>query len=58
VSADSVISSQLGLWKSLLADMAATPRWSDKIRYLFMPPDWRPRAEPSLAIAPAARDVA
>ncbi|MFT3922298.1 MAG: sterol desaturase family protein [Myxococcales bacterium] len=44
VNAESVISSQLGIWKSMLADMRATPRWMDKIKIPFMPPDWHPRA--------------
>ncbi|MES1205267.1 MAG: sterol desaturase family protein [Pseudomonadota bacterium] len=50
VKAESILSSQFGLWKSLLADMRSTPRWTDRIKYVFMPPDWHPqRPPPSVA---------
>lgn len=43
VKSASILGSQLGLWKSLVADMRSTPRWTDRIKYVFMPPDWHPR---------------
>lgn len=41
VNAASLVSSQVGLWRSMFADMRATPRWSDKLKVVFMPPDFR-----------------
>jgi sterol desaturase/sphingolipid hydroxylase (fatty acid hydroxylase superfamily) len=58
VNAKSVISIQLGIWQNMFADMRATPRWSEKLRYLIMPPDWRPRAEAPARIATGASEAA
>lgn len=58
VDASSVLSTQFGLWRTLFADMRSTPRWVDKIRYLFMPPGWRPRPELSPPMTPMAGEVA
>lgn len=41
---ESVWSSQFALWKSLIKDIRATPKLTDKIKYLFMPPGWHPNA--------------
>lgn len=48
VDAGSVVSSQVGLWWTLLADLRSAPSWIDRFKHLVMPPDWRP----SLPAAP------
>jgi sterol desaturase/sphingolipid hydroxylase (fatty acid hydroxylase superfamily) len=51
VKAKSIVSSQFSLWKSLLADMKSTPKWIDRIKYVFMPPGWHPqRPQPSMTV--------
>lgn len=47
-SSESVLSTQLGLWRDLIDDMRSTPRWTDKLAYLVMPPAWSPDPEKSV----------
>ncbi len=42
VNTENIISSQFGLLKHLFNDIKSTPKWSNKIKYIFMPPDWKP----------------
>jgi len=49
-----VLSTQFGLWQSLFADMRSTPKWADKVKYLFMPPGWHPRLESSPRVDPSS----
>ena len=48
VNSESVLSTQLGLWRDLIDDICATPRWTDKLAYLVMPPGWSPDPEKSV----------
>ncbi|WP_299459928.1 sterol desaturase family protein [uncultured Microscilla sp.] len=43
LNTESVLSSQFDLWKSLIRDIKATPKITDKIKYLVMPPGWHPQ---------------
>jgi sterol desaturase/sphingolipid hydroxylase (fatty acid hydroxylase superfamily) len=55
----SIVSCQIGLWQSLLRDMRSAPSLADKLKYLVMPPDWRPGDAASRARSEApARSVA
>lgn len=58
IDPESIWSSQFGLWKSLFADIRSTPKWADKIAYVFMPPGWAPRSEPSPPVVEWAREAA
>ena len=44
---------QTVLWRELFRDMAQAERWSDKLKYLIMPPDWRPRPRGESFVVPA-----
>lgn len=40
IDSDSLVETQLDEWKSLWRDIRNAPRWSDKIKYMLMPPGW------------------
>ncbi|WP_422089392.1 sterol desaturase family protein [Tenacibaculum ovolyticum] len=42
INTENVFSSQFGLFKDLIKDLKSTNKLSDKIKYLIMPPDWKP----------------
>ncbi|WP_064965608.1 sterol desaturase family protein [Tenacibaculum ovolyticum] len=42
INTENVFSSQFGLFKDLIKDLKSTNSLSDKIKYLIMPPDWKP----------------
>jgi hypothetical protein len=44
------------LWRKLWRDMAETPRLSDKLKYLIMPPGWTP-ADAREVGSPARQDA-
>ncbi|SEB70523.1 Sterol desaturase/sphingolipid hydroxylase, fatty acid hydroxylase superfamily [Tenacibaculum sp. MAR_2009_124] len=42
INSENLISSQFGLLKDLYKDLKYTPSWKNKIKLIFMPPDWSP----------------
>lgn len=42
INTENLFSSQFGLLKDLIQDIKSTDKLSDKIKYLIMPPDWKP----------------
>ncbi|SED66838.1 Sterol desaturase/sphingolipid hydroxylase, fatty acid hydroxylase superfamily [Tenacibaculum sp. MAR_2010_89] len=42
INTENVFSSQFGLLKDLFHDIRSTPSIKNKIKFLFMPPDWKP----------------
>lgn len=44
LESDNPLTITFGEFASLWRDMAAAPRWKDKLRYPFMPPGWRPKS--------------
>jgi hypothetical protein len=42
---DSFFDMYFGEILALARDVRSAPRWSDKLRHLVLPPDWRPDAD-------------
>ncbi|MDY8135935.1 sterol desaturase family protein [Aquimarina sp. 2201CG5-10] len=40
INGENLYQTQIVLWKELWSDMKSAPKWSDKLKYLIMPPGW------------------